>query len=51
MKRVKFLKNGYETVMNDDLAKMYEDKSKVEILGNAKAPGEKQPIKKKVTVK
>lgn len=38
MKKVKFNKNGYVTVMNDDIAKVYSDKKKVKILGEAKEP-------------
>lgn len=37
MKKVKFVKNNYVTVMNDKLAKVYSDKGKVKIIGEVKA--------------
>jgi hypothetical protein len=49
MKKVRFIKNGYETEMTDKVAEIYELKSKVEILGNVKK--EDNSPKKKVTVK
>lgn len=36
MKRIKFLRNGCETVMDDKVAAIYEKKKKVKILGDAK---------------
>ena len=36
MKRVKFLRNGCETVMDDKVAAIYEKKKKVKIRGDGK---------------
>ena len=48
MKKVRFLRNGYETVMNDKLAAIYAGKKKVEILDGKPAPiKEKAPLKAK----
>ena len=55
MKRVKFIKTGYETVMKDSLVANYEKKKKpvIKVLGDAKeekkediAPGEKEELMK-----
>lgn len=40
MKRVRFLHKGFETVMTDEVAAVYEKKGKVEILGDAEEPKE-----------
>lgn len=39
--RVKFVKNGYETEMNDELAKIYLKKKKVEAVEEKKKTGPK----------
>lgn len=55
MKNVKFTKNGYETVMSDELAEMYSIKErndggkmvpKIEILGDTKPAVKVQTTKK-----
>ena len=47
MKKVKYVKDGFETVMTDKVAKIYEKKGKVKVLGDAKeeAAPEKKPGK------
>ena len=47
MKRVKFISNGYETVMNEKLVDNYMKKKKpvIKVLGDAKAVV-KEPVKK-----
>jgi hypothetical protein len=55
MKKVKFAKNGYQTVMNDELAAVYakkkvkidgEEVPKIKILGNVKE-AEREPAPKR----
>lgn len=55
MKKVKFIKNGYQTVMNDKLAAIYAKKkvkidgkeiSKIKILGDVKET-EREPVPKR----
>lgn len=46
--KVKFKRNGYETEMNEDVAKVYEKKGKVEVVKGKsgrppKSEGESEP--------
>ena len=46
MKKVKFVKNGYETEMTDKVAEIYLKKKKVKLVGEAKPAPVKKAAKK-----
>ena len=47
MVKVKFIKNGFETVMNEQVAAAYKAKGKIDIIGQKKEKAEKDPEKGK----